>query len=236
MGLTLSELLLTNPHSILQTLKYRPKEIGEIFLGDSRPSDIWGVIHQEATRSRVKVITKDNKSGSKGFHARVRPKAQARWEDLFSDDEQNGIWLALDCLQDPHNVGAVFRSAAFFGVKGILLSQDRSAPLSSTVYDVASGGMECVPFCIEINLVRSLQKAKEKGVWILGTSEHAKESLFTVKPDRRWLVVIGSEEKGMRSLTEKNCDQIVKIPAAGGVSSLNASVAAGIILSHLSQK
>lgn len=158
-------------------------------------------------------------------------------EELFENAPQKadgkGLWLALDSLQDPHNVGAIFRTASFFGVQGILLTQERSAPLTSTVYDVACGGMESVPFAIEVNLQRSFEKAKDAGLWILGTSEHAKEDLATVQRDRPWLMVIGNEEKGMRRLTEESCDVLCKITAVGGVTSLNASVAAAIMISKL---
>jgi len=158
-------------------------------------------------------------------------------EELFDEAREKvdgkGLWLALDSLQDPHNVGAIFRTAAFFGVQGILLTQERSAPLTSTVYDVASGGVESVPFAIEVNLQRSFEKAKDAGLWILGTSEHAKEDLSTVQRDRPWLLVIGNEEKGMRRLTEEACDVLCKVTPAGNVTSLNASVAAAIFISKL---
>jgi 23S rRNA (guanosine2251-2'-O)-methyltransferase len=158
-------------------------------------------------------------------------------EELFEDAREKadgkGLWLALDSLQDPHNVGAIFRTAAFFGVQGILLTQERSAPLTSTVYDVASGGMESIPFAIEVNLQRSFEKAKDAGLWILGTSEHAKADLSTVERDRPWLLVIGNEEKGMRRLTEEACDVLCKVTPAGNVTSLNASVAAAIFISKL---
>jgi 23S rRNA (guanosine2251-2'-O)-methyltransferase len=158
-------------------------------------------------------------------------------EELFDQarekKEGKGLWLALDSLQDPHNVGAIFRTAAFFGVEGILLTQERSAPLTSTVYDVASGGMESVPFAIEVNLQRSFEKAKDAGLWILGASEHAKEDLARVERDRPWLLVIGNEEKGMRRLTEEACDVLCKVTSVGGVTSLNASVAAAVFISKL---
>jgi 23S rRNA (guanosine2251-2'-O)-methyltransferase len=130
-------------------------------------------------------------------------------------------------------VGAIFRTAAFFGVQGVLLTQERSAPLTSTVYDVASGGMESIPFAVEVNLQRAFEKAKDAGLWILGTSEHAQEDFSTIKRDRPWLLVIGNEEKGMRRLTEEACDVLCKITPAGNVTSLNASVAAAIFISKL---
>jgi 23S rRNA (guanosine2251-2'-O)-methyltransferase len=156
-------------------------------------------------------------------------------EELFaaSPDESEGLWIALDCLQDPHNVGAIFRTAAFFGVRGILLTQERSAPMSSTVYDVASGGVEHVPFTLQTNLQRAFEVAKDAGLWILGTSEHSQESFADIKRDRKWLLVLGNEEKGMRRLTEERCDVLCGIPPRGQVTSLNVSVAAGVLISRL---
>lgn len=151
-----------------------------------------------------------------------------------SDPNSSGLWLALDCLQDPHNVGAIFRTAAFFGVRGILLTKDRSAPMTPTVYDVAAGGVESVPFCIVPNLARSLEIAKKAGLWLLGTSEHEVTSYVDILPDRPWLLVIGNEEKGLRRLTLDNCDVVCGIPPQGDVTSLNASVAAAIMIARLS--
>ena len=169
--------------------------------------------------------------------AGVKERKSLSVEELFKGarerKEGKGLWLALDCLQDPHNVGAIFRTAAFFGVEGILLTQERSAPLSSTVYDVASGGMEYVPFTLQINLQRAFEVAKEAGLWILGTSEHAKDDLSAIQRDRPWLLVLGNEEKGLRRLTEESCDLLCQIRPKGGVGSLNVSVAAGIAISRL---
>ncbi|MCA9068093.1 MAG: RNA methyltransferase, partial [Planctomycetaceae bacterium] len=124
--------------------------------------------------------------------------------------------------------------AAFFGVKGIIITKDRSAPLSATVYDVASGGVECVPFAQPPNLSRSLQQAKDAGVWVLGTLEHAERDLSEVDRDRPWLLVLGNEEKGLRRLTSEHCDELCRITPRGEIGSLNVSVAAGILISSLS--
>ncbi len=151
------------------------------------------------------------------------------------ESNRHGIWLALDCLQDPHNVGAVFRAAAFFGVRGIIATRDRSAPLSGTAYDVSAGGLESIPFAQPPNLARALELAKKSGVWVLGTSEHAQQPLSSIKADRPWLIVIGNEEGGLRRLTLELCDEVCSIPSQGAVGSLNVSVATGILLYALSR-
>jgi 23S rRNA (guanosine2251-2'-O)-methyltransferase len=148
-------------------------------------------------------------------------------------DGRYGLWLALDQIQDPHNVGAVFRTAAFFGIRGIVLTRDRSAPINATVYDVASGGMEHVPFSSLPNLSRAIEQAKEAGLWALGASEHAERDVSEIPHDRPWLLVLGNEEKGLRRLTFENCDDVCRLSARGSVGSLNVSVAAGVLMAIL---
>jgi 23S rRNA (guanosine2251-2'-O)-methyltransferase len=158
-------------------------------------------------------------------------------EELFADAvsvrDGRGLWLALDRIQDPHNVGAIFRAAAFFGVAGLLVTRDQSAPLSQTVYDVASGGIEHVPFSSPPNLSRALKTAKKAGLWILGTSEHGETGVGDVPRDRPWILVLGNEESGLRRLTLEQCDCVCALSAAGPVKSLNVSVAAGVLMSQL---
>lgn len=169
--------------------------------------------------------------------AQIEPVSSIPIEELFSDAKEraggHGIWLALDEIQDPHNLGAIFRTAGFFGVQGILLTQERSAPLTGTVYDVSSGGVESVPFTSQINLQRAFEVAKDQGMWIMGTSEHAKEPISRASADRPWLIVLGNEERGLRRLTLEACDVVHSIPPVGEtVTSLNVSVAAGIVMSR----
>ncbi len=235
-------LRLHNPHSVLAALESRPKDVSEIIVsasggGGRNLGEGWDRVVQLAKEKSVRVTTaapkpKSDRGGpdSDGrtsvAEAVIQERKPVSVEELFDGAPQKadgkGLWLALDSLQDPHNVGAIFRTAAFFGVQGILLTQERSAPLTSTVYDVACGGMESVPFAIEVNLQRSFEKAKDAGLWILGTSEHAREDLSTVQRDRPWLLVIGNEEKGMRRLTEEACDVLCKVTPAGNVTSLKA--------------
>jgi 23S rRNA (guanosine2251-2'-O)-methyltransferase len=211
--------------------------------------DAWKRVHDLAKRHRIQVQSPsgDRPRGDRGpakdggrvsmNEAKIQPKESMSAEALFADAKERskgrGIWLALDSLTDPHNVGAIFRIAGFFGIEGILMTSERSAPMTGTVYDVACGGVETVPFTEQVNLQRGLEIAKEEGLWIVGTSEHAKESYLDLKRDRPWLVVVGNEEKGMRRLTAEACDVTVGIPPMGEVTSLNASVATGVLISRL---
>ena len=237
----------------MAALKHRPDDVREIRVPAGRPQGAWADVADVARSENVSVVAQQLDAGSRrgkktqGKSERIgtatamvcdHPGIAAPGKLLNaaaeSDQTDTGLWLALDCLQDPHNVGAIFRTAAFFGVKGILLTKDRSAPMTATVYDVAAGGVESVPFCLVPNLARSLDIAKKAGLWLLGTSEHEATSYVDVLPDRQWLLVIGNEEKGLRRLTLDNCDVVCGIPPQGDVTSLNASVAAAIMIARLS--
>ncbi len=244
-------LLLHNPHSILAALKTRPREVLQISLPRSKAHDGWEQVESVAREFKIPITQTAPAKGRPapgGSHdggresqasASIKEREGISAEELFSGAQKRaggkGLWLALDSLQDPHNVGAIFRAAAFFGVQGVLVTEERSAPLSSAAYDVASGGLEYVPFALQTNLQRAFEIAKEAGLWILGTSEHANDDLKSIQPDRPWLLVLGNEEKGMRRLTEESCDVLCKIPATGKVTSLNVSVAAGIFIAHFTQ-
>ena len=237
----------------MAALKHRPDDVREIRVPAGKPYGVWADVADIARSQRISVVAQQvdaNARRGKKTHGKservgvataivAEHRGVASPGKLFSageeaDQNDSGLWLALDCLQDPHNVGAIFRTAAFFGVKGILLTKDRSAPMTGTVYDVAAGGVESVPFCLVPNLARSFDTAKKSGLWLLGTSEHEATSYVDVLPDRQWLLIIGNEEKGLRRLTLDNCDVVCGIPPQGDVTSLNASVAAAIMIARLS--
>jgi len=239
---------LKNPHSILATLEKRAQDIIEIRLPTKQAGDAWTQVQKEAEAIGIRTTqaqqeirrnprdrrNKQDPGRVSSAEAVVKEHEGVELPDLFSN-MSNGLWLALDTVQDPQNVGAIFRTAAFFNVRGIIITTDRSAPLSGTAFDVASGGIEYVPFSLVTNLSRTLDKAQEAGLWILGTSEHAEQDLKTVKPDRPWLLILGNEETGMRRLTSDKCDTLCRIAPKGAVTSLNVSAASAICISHLSQ-
>ncbi len=236
---------LRNPHSALAALAARPHDVLEIRLSPSAPSSGWTEVADAARQHQIPIHTRlpserrrEQRADPEGRHgaceAVVKERLAQPLESLFPEQAANGLWLALDCLQDPQNVGAIFRTAAFFGVNGVVVTRDRSAPLNAAVYDVASGGMELVPFAQPPNLARALEQAKNSGLWILGTSERAKKSLSAIAPDRPWLLVLGGEEHGLRRLTLELCDEVCRIPPRGGLSSLNVSAAAAVLMAALS--
>ncbi|WP_434084388.1 23S rRNA (guanosine(2251)-2'-O)-methyltransferase RlmB [Larsenimonas rhizosphaerae] len=168
-----------------------------------------------------------------GVVAFCPPLASEGESRLYWEVEQagnQGLWLVLDGVTDPHNLGACLRSADAAGVRGVILPRDKSAPLNGVVRKVACGAAEVMPVYQVVNLSRTLAKMKSLGVWIIGTSGDADKSIFDADFNAQVALVMGSEGRGMRRLTREACDHLVKLPMLGSVSSLNVSVATGICL------
>lgn len=239
----MASLRLRNPHSVLAVLACRPQDVYEIQCPEKDLSSGWKQVRDIAEDLSIPVSSgpgaqggnrgRDKQRRHAGAEAVIKPRDPEDLNSLIASPGENTLYVGLDTVQDPHNVGSIFRSAAFFGVAGLLTTQDRNAPISYTVYDVASGGVEYVPHTVETNLSRAIDRIKDAGIWILGTSEHSEKPLSEVKRDRPWMVIFGNEEDGLRRLTADKCDELVSIPRAGQVGSLNVSVAAGITLAHL---
>lgn len=154
-------------------------------------------------------------------------------EDILASAEQKGeapFLLILDGVTDPHNLGACLRNADAAGVQAIVVPKDNAAKLTATVRKVAVGAAENVPLVQVTNLARTMKALQKMGVWIIGTAGETDTCLYDVKLSGPMALVMGAEGKGMRRLTRENCDELVKLPMAGSVSSLNVSVATGICL------
>lgn len=162
------------------------------------------------------------------------PKGQARRseEDLYAMLEGNEapLLLVLDCVQDPHNLGAILRTADGAGVTAVITPRDKSAGLTDTVRRISVGGADSVPFFQVTNLSRTMKKLQDAGVWLVGTSDAARQTLYESKLTGPIGLVMGAEGTGMRRLTEDNCDFLIKIPMAGKVECLNVSVATAVCL------
>lgn len=144
--------------------------------------------------------------------------------------QQKKAILILDQITDNHNAGAIIRSAEAFGIAGVIAPQNNSFRINPTVIKSSAGATAHVPISFEKNLSRTIDILKDKGFWIIGTSDRGSDELSKVSDMAPCCIIIGSEGKGMRQLTEKKCDLTVQIPLKGKTSSLNASVAAGILL------
>lgn len=140
------------------------------------------------------------------------------------------LLLALDSIQDPHNLGAIIRSAVAAGVNGIILPKDRSASITGTVIKISAGAVFHIDICMVTNLVNSFKILKEKGVWIFGATKDGSRPVYDTDLTVPACLVIGGEGKGLRPLVAEHCDLNVSIPMQSSLDSLNASVAAGIIL------
>ena len=152
------------------------------------------------------------------------------------NNSANPIILALDGITDPHNVGAIIRSAEAFDCKGIIIPQRRSAGLTGTVAKVAAGALEHLPVSRVVNLNRALEELKKNGFMIVGLSGDGLFSISKFQEKTPLVLIVGSEDKGISLLTQKKCDFLLRIPLKGKTSSLNASVAAAISLFHLTSK
>ncbi len=156
--------------------------------------------------------------------------------DFSKHNCSNPILLALDGITDPHNVGAIIRSAEAFDCKGIIIPQRRSAGLTGTVAKVAAGALEHLQVSRVVNLNRALEELKKNGFLVVGLSGDGQISISNFLEKAPLVVVVGSEDKGISLLTQKKCDFLLSIPLKGKTSSLNASVAAAISLFHLTGK
>jgi 23S rRNA (guanosine2251-2'-O)-methyltransferase len=138
--------------------------------------------------------------------------------------------LILDEIQDPHNVGAILRSAECCGVDGVILTKHNSATITSTVTKVSAGATEHLKICQVNNLSQTIDELKEKGFWIVGSSLENAKNFTEVDYKIPIALIVGNEEKGIRKLTASKCDFLIKIPMSGKIQSLNVSVATGILL------
>lgn len=153
-------------------------------------------------------------------------------DDLWNLVEQtkNPLFLILDGVTDPHNLGACLRTADAAGVTAVIAPKDRAVGLTPAVRKVASGAAETMPFIQVTNLARTLKQLRDVGVWLYGTDDTATQGLYDCKFNGAIAFVMGAEGEGMRRLTREHCDFLINIPMAGSVSSLNVSVAAGVCL------
>ncbi len=144
--------------------------------------------------------------------------------------KQKPLFLVLDGVTDPHNFGACLRVADGAGVNAVVIPKDRSASINATVSKVSSGASEAIPVITVTNLVRTMKEMQEAGVWLIGTDDEAEKSVYDIDLSGSIAIVMGAEGAGMRRLTCETCDELVRIPMQGLVSSLNVSVASGVCM------
>lgn len=154
---------------------------------------------------------------------------------LLQKSDKREIFLVLDGIEDPHNFGAILRSADAFGVKGVIIPKNRSVSVTEVVAHVSTGAIEYVPIIMVNNLTQAIVKLKENGYWIVGTDASGDVKAKDLDKNLNLAVIIGSEGFGMSKLVKKQCDYMLQIPMVGHVNSLNASVSCGIVLALINE-
>jgi 23S rRNA (guanosine2251-2'-O)-methyltransferase len=165
-----------------------------------------------------------------GVVAEVDPYPYADPGSLFESDDGQGLVVALDQIQDPHNLGAVCRAAEVAGAAGVVIPERRAAAVTPAACKASAGAVEHLPVARVTNLADWLGSAKEQGAWVHGADAEAERRYTDVEWTGRAVLVLGSEGRGLRQRVAKGCDELVSIPVAGRIGSLNVSVAAAVIL------
>lgn len=226
---------------IIATLESSPDRVIRIWLEDKRDDrriqkllDLAGRHGVSVERANRRAL--DRMSGEQrhqGAVAEYRMPPSGDEKDLQRLLEGLGrppFLLVLDGVQDPHNLGACLRSADAAGIDAVIVPKDKAVGLTPTVCKVASGAADTTPLIRVTNLARSLKALQDAGVWLVGLAGEADEELYDIDLTGPLAVVMGNEGKGLRSLTRKHCDRLLRIPMVGQVESLNVSVATGVVL------
>lgn len=165
-----------------------------------------------------------------GIAALAAAKQTVELEDLLAKKAQRGLLVFLDGIEDPHNLGAIVRTALAAGAEGVIVPERRAAGLTDTVERASAGALAHLPVARVKNLVRAMEQAKEAGYWLVGLDERAQKRYTEVDLKGSVGIVLGREGEGLHELTRKRCDFLVSLPTTGPVRSLNVSVAAAVML------
>ena len=229
-------------HAVGVRLKTAPASLIEVYVDPTRRDARMKQFLARTAEAGVRVIEADGprlaklcgSAGHQGVAARVQALEGVRTLDELLDDLQEQgtvpLLLVLDGVTDPHNLGACLRVADGAGAHAVIAPKDHAAGINATVAKVASGAAETMPYFMVTNLARTLNELKERSIWVTGTSDDAERTLYDVDFKGPTALVLGAEGAGMRQLTRKTCDQLVRIPMMGAVESLNVSVASGVCL------
>lgn len=228
-------------HAVQTLLQRNPDRIEQLWVqNDKFNSRVRQVLkiasHKQVTahqveRDELDALVDGNHQGVAARCSARKGFDEADLEDLLDNLAVAPLLLVLDGVTDPHNLGACLRTADAAGVHAVIVPKDNSAPITSTVSKVSSGAAETLPFIRVTNLARTLKQLQARGLWLTGAAvEESAQPLHVADLTGPRVLVMGSEGKGMRRLTRETCDELVYIPMAGEVSSLNVSVATGICL------
>jgi 23S rRNA (guanosine2251-2'-O)-methyltransferase len=226
-------------HAVTVRLKTAPATVTEIHFDPARRDQRMRAFLERAREAGARLIESDDArlaslagaSRHQGIVARVAPLPRSHSiDDTLDAVSGPALLLVLDGVTDPHNLGACLRVADGAGAQAVIAPKDHAVGVNATVAKVASGAAETVPYFMVTNLARTLCDLKERGIRIVGTSDDAPKSLYDVDLAQPVAIVLGAEGRGMRQLTARTCDELVRLPMRGAVESLNVSVAAGVCL------
>ena len=228
-------------HPVAEALRAGRRKLLMLFADRARLSGRVLEIRGEAEALKIPVKTVTGAalkalSGTgthQGIALRVGPYPFAALQDLSDPadtDRQPPFLLLLDGVQDPHNLGAMVRTALCAGISGLITTKNRCAPPTPAVSRISAGALEHVRLSQVTNLVRTLQMLKKAGIWISGLAAEGAASLYTCDLTEPTAIVIGGEEKGLRRLVRESCDRMISVPQQGPVDSLNASVAGAVVM------
>ena len=226
-------------HAITVRMKTAPQSIVELHVETSRRDARMRAFAERAREAGIKVVDSDGdrldklagSSRHQGVVARVEAvKMPHSLDEVVENIEGPPLLLVLDGVTDPHNLGACLRVADGSGAHAVVAPKDHAVGINATVAKVASGAAETVPYIMVTNLARTLGELKEHDIRIIGTSDDAEHTLYDLDLTGPVAFVLGAEGDGMRQLTRKTCDTLVRIPMAGAVESLNVSVASAVCL------
>jgi 23S rRNA (guanosine2251-2'-O)-methyltransferase len=220
-------------HPVQEYLRAVPHFIEEIYLSSAlQDSDIEHLAHQASISIRYESTTFFDRFAQGGVHqgvaARLRPFFYTSLSNIVRGDAN--CLLILDGILDPRNLGALLRTAEAAGVGGVILPERRSAPLSPIVEKTAAGATAYLPICRVENLAKGLQTVQHAGYWLVGLTPDAEQTVYDLPLFPKIAFILGSEGKGIRSLTRQKCDCLVAIPMLGKIKSLNISVAGAVAL------
>ncbi len=229
---------------LLELLRRGGQGIKEIIVAEGRKGTAFDEVQALAAIKGVPVICKDKSyldgiAGGgvhQGIAARCNDYAYADIDALLENKTKANIVLILDGVTDPHNLGALIRTAHCLGAKGVIIPEDRAAAVTPTAIKASAGAAHWLPIAREVNLARSMENLQARGYWIYGADAECGMDLGRFADEGPVCLVMGSEGKGLRPLVRKKCDFLLSIPMAGSLASLNVSVAAGIILYEIARK
>lgn len=226
-------------HAVTARLRHEASSVEEIYVDTARHDQRMKDLLKAAAAVKVRIIQADdtrlsNMVGTRrhqGVVAKAGEVSLARnLDELLDAVDGPPLLLVLDGITDPHNLGACLRVADGAGAHAVIAPKDRAVGLNATAAKVASGAADSVAYITVTNLARTLRELKDRGIWLIGTTEDAEQGLYQADFSGPTALVMGNEGEGMRRLTRESCDFLVHIPMFGAVESLNVSVASGVCL------